>query len=145
MYAYYDPQADIAWLPTRSSKSVVSEEVGWGLIDHDEETDEVVAFEIWAASRRLPRTLLDALPGPRNSRNHPGPTKPLHYDPEIDIASICIEDGRAVSNEYPWGLIDRDEDTNRLMGFVIWKASAVLPAEMIDALRPSHKPRGVPA
>jgi hypothetical protein len=33
----------------------------------------------------------------------------------------------------------------RLMGFAIWKASTVLPAEMIDALRPSNKPRGVAA
>jgi uncharacterized protein YuzE len=65
MYAYYDPDADIAWLPTGKAERVVSEQVEWGLIDHDEDTDEVVALEIWAASKRLPRAVLDALPGPR--------------------------------------------------------------------------------
>jgi uncharacterized protein YuzE len=144
MHAYYDPHADIAWLPTGSSERVVSEEVGWGLIDHDEETDQVVAFEIWAAGKRLPRALIDALPGPSKSRDHSRSTT-LHYDPEVDIASICIEEGPAVSDEYPWGLIDRDPDTDKLMGFVIWKASTVLPAEMIDALRPSNKPHDVAA
>jgi uncharacterized protein YuzE len=64
MYAYYDPNADIAWLPTGDSQSVVSEEVEWGLIDHDSVTDEVVAVEIWRASKCLPRAILDALPGP---------------------------------------------------------------------------------
>jgi uncharacterized protein YuzE len=64
MYAYYDPNADIAWLPTGASESVVSEEVEWGLIDHDSVTDEVVAVEIWGASKRLPRAILDALPRP---------------------------------------------------------------------------------
>ncbi len=64
MYAYYDPEADIAWLPTGNSDRVVSEEVEWGLIDHDATTDAVVAVEIWAASKRLPQAVLDALPRP---------------------------------------------------------------------------------
>ena len=64
----------------------------------------------------------------------------MHYDPDADIASICIAEGRAVSDEYPWGLIDRDPDTDRLMGFVIWKASTVLPAEMLDALGAAGRP-----
>jgi uncharacterized protein YuzE len=64
MYAYYDPEADIAWLPTGNSERVVSEEVEWGLIDHDATTDEIVAVEIWAASERMPRAILDALPRP---------------------------------------------------------------------------------
>jgi uncharacterized protein YuzE len=68
MFAYYDSNADIAWLPTGASESVVSEEVEWGLIDHDSVTDEVVAVEIWAASRRLPQAILDALPGPSGRR-----------------------------------------------------------------------------
>ena len=63
-FAYYDRDADIAWLPTASSQNVVSEEVGWGLIDHDAATDEVVAIEIWNASTRLPASLLDVLPAP---------------------------------------------------------------------------------
>lgn len=65
VYAYYDTDADIAWLPTGHAERVVSEEVEWGLIDHDEITEEVVAVEIWAASKRLPKAILDALPGPR--------------------------------------------------------------------------------
>jgi len=68
MYSYYDPQADIAWLPTGDSERVVSEEVEWGLIDHDEDTDEIVAVEIWAASKRLPQAILDALPRPDKPR-----------------------------------------------------------------------------
>lgn len=64
MYAYYDREADIAWLPTGPSSHVVSEEVEWGLVDHDATTDEIVAIEIWGASRRLPKAILDALPAP---------------------------------------------------------------------------------
>lgn len=142
MHAYYDPQADIAWLPMGSSERVVSEEVSWGLVDHDEDTDEVVAFEFWAASKRLPRALLDALPGPRNSRDH-SQSVTLHYDPEVDIALISLEKGQAATEKYPWGLIDRDPDTGRLMGFELWKASTVLPAEVIDALPRTDKPHDV--
>lgn len=69
MYSYYDPDADIAWLPTGTSERVVSEEVEWGLIDHDATTDDVVGVEIWAASKRLPQAILDALPRPRNPRD----------------------------------------------------------------------------
>jgi hypothetical protein len=32
-YAYYDRDADIAWLPTGDSDDVLSVEVGWGLSD----------------------------------------------------------------------------------------------------------------
>jgi uncharacterized protein YuzE len=64
MFAYYDPEADIAWLPTGKSEHVVSEEVEWGLIDHDAITNEVVAVEIWGASKRVPQAILDALPRP---------------------------------------------------------------------------------
>jgi len=63
-FAYYDRDADIAWLPTGSSADVVSEEVSWGLIDHDATTNEIVAIEIWNASTRLPASLLDTLPTP---------------------------------------------------------------------------------
>lgn len=70
VYAYYDSDADIAWLPTGQSQNVVSEEVEWGLIDHDADTDEVVAVEIWSASKRLPKAILDALPSP--GRDHGG-------------------------------------------------------------------------
>lgn len=71
--------------------------------------------------------------------------KIISYDPEVDIAMICVETGRAISEEYSWGLIDRDRNTGKLMGFEIWKASDVLPTEMITALKTPQKPRGVAA
>ncbi len=66
-FAYYDREADIAWLPTGHSDDVVSEEVDWGLIDHDSGTDEVVAIEVWSASKRLPAELLSTLPAPAST------------------------------------------------------------------------------
>ena len=33
VYAYYDTEADIAWLPTGHAEQVVCEEVEWGLIE----------------------------------------------------------------------------------------------------------------
>lgn len=63
-FAYYDREADIAWLRIGVADTVVSEEVGWGLLDHDSNTDEVVGIEIWAASSRLPAELLAQLPAP---------------------------------------------------------------------------------
>ncbi len=63
-FAYYDRDADIAWLPTGDSDDVVSEEVDWGLIDHDSGSDEVVGVEVWSASKRLPAELLATLPAP---------------------------------------------------------------------------------
>jgi uncharacterized protein YuzE len=69
MYAYYDPEADIAWLPTGESDDVVSERVPGGLRDYDRTTHTLVAIEIWDASTRLPRTLLEALPTPAAPRS----------------------------------------------------------------------------
>jgi uncharacterized protein YuzE len=66
-FAYYDREADIAWLPTGESSNVVSEEVEWGLIDHDSTTDEVVAVEVWSASKRLPPEVLAKLPEPAST------------------------------------------------------------------------------
>lgn len=63
-FAYYDREAEIAWLPTGSSDDVVSEEVGWGLVDHHSAGDEVVAIEVWSASRVLPAELLERLADP---------------------------------------------------------------------------------
>ena len=67
-FAYYDRETDIAWMPTGSSADVVSEEVEWGLIDHDAVSDEVVAIEVWSASKRLPPELLANLPAPASTR-----------------------------------------------------------------------------
>jgi uncharacterized protein YuzE len=66
-FAYYDREADIAWVPTGRSDRVVSEEVEWGLIDHDSGSDAVVAIEIWSASKRLPAELLEKLPSPTDT------------------------------------------------------------------------------
>jgi uncharacterized protein YuzE len=67
----------------------------------------------------------------------------LHYDPEVDIAMLSFEDGRAISQEHPWGLIDRHPDDGHLMGFEIWGASKILPAELIAALPLASKPHDV--
>ena len=64
MYAYYDREADIAWLPTGESDDVVSERVPGGLRDYHRATHTLVAIEVWDASTRLPRTLFEALPAP---------------------------------------------------------------------------------
>lgn len=58
----------------------------------------------------------------------------MHYDPEVDIAMISFEDGRANSEEHNWGLIDRDPGDGHLMGFEIWQASKILPPELVAAL-----------
>ena len=65
MFAYYDPDADIAWLPTAESDDVVSERVPGGLHDYDRTSRQLVAIEIWVASTRLPESVLSALPAPR--------------------------------------------------------------------------------
>jgi uncharacterized protein YuzE len=67
-FAYYDAEADIAWFPTGESEDVVSERVPGGLRDYDRETRTLVAIEVWDASTRLPKTLLDALPAPAAAR-----------------------------------------------------------------------------
>lgn len=66
MRVHYDPEVDIALMVIESGTSV-SEEHEWGLIDRDPEDDHLMGFEVWAASRRLPRELLDALPQPASS------------------------------------------------------------------------------
>ncbi len=64
VFAYYDTDADIAWFPTGESDDVVSERVPGGLREYDRATRKLVAIEVWDASTRLPRTLLEALPAP---------------------------------------------------------------------------------
>ena len=64
----------------------------------------------------------------------------LHYDPEADIALLSFERGRSVSERHQWGLIDRDPVDGHLMGFEIWSASAVLPAELLAALPRAGRP-----
>ncbi len=57
-----------------------------------------------------------------------------HYDPDVDIALIALQRGDAVSQEYEWGLVDRDPDDGHLMGFEIWDARRRPPPELVDAL-----------
>jgi uncharacterized protein YuzE len=66
-FACYDREADIAFFPTGDSRDVVSEEVGWGLIDHNSGTDEVVGIEVWSASKRVAFEILEVLPAPASA------------------------------------------------------------------------------
>ena len=68
MFAYYDPDADIAWFPTGESDDVVSERVPDGLHDYDRTNRQLVAIEVWEASTRLPASTLEALPTPGSGR-----------------------------------------------------------------------------
>jgi uncharacterized protein YuzE len=56
------------------------------------------------------------------------------YDPNVDIALVVLERGTAVTEERPWGLIDRDPADHHLIGFEIWDASHRLPPDLINAL-----------
>jgi uncharacterized protein YuzE len=38
--------------------------MSWGLVDHDKETGEVTALEIWNASKVLPVEMIERLPSP---------------------------------------------------------------------------------
>ena len=71
MFAYYDPDADIVWLPTGESADVVSERVPDGLRDYDRASHQLVGIEVWDASTHLPASILGALPapGPRSQEN----------------------------------------------------------------------------
>jgi uncharacterized protein YuzE len=73
------------------------------------------------------------------------PPYSLSYDSEVDIAMICMERGRAIGEEHPWGLIERNPDTGAVMGFEIWQASKVLPPEMLEAMRTAGEPRNAAA
>jgi len=68
MFAYYDSDADIAWIPTGESDDVVTERVQGGLRDYDRASHKLVAIEVWDASTRLPASILEALPAPSAAR-----------------------------------------------------------------------------
>ena len=63
-FAYWDREADIAWIPTAPAEFVASEKLPWGLVDHDKKTGEVTALEIWNASKALPIEMIERLPSP---------------------------------------------------------------------------------
>jgi uncharacterized protein YuzE len=66
-FAYYDREADIAWIPTADTERVSSEKTSWGIVDHDKKTGEVTALEIWSASKVFPAEMLERLPQPGRS------------------------------------------------------------------------------
>jgi uncharacterized protein YuzE len=60
-----------------------------------------------------------------------------HYDRNADIAWLRLdgwEPDRVRVDEKPWGLIEHDRETGRVIGLEYWKASERLPAELLDAL-----------
>lgn len=110
-FAYYDRDADIAWIPTGPSDDVVSERVTGGLREYDRVTRRLVAIEVWDASTRLPASLLDALPpapepGPRSrtgaldSKGHAvrparrGLPEPLRLDGDPRALSRALDEVR---------------------------------------------------
>jgi uncharacterized protein YuzE len=65
-FAYYDRETDIAWLPTGPLGEITGERTAFGVVARDIETGAVVSIEIWSASERLPKELLEALPEPED-------------------------------------------------------------------------------
>jgi len=60
-----------------------------------------------------------------------------HYDPEVDIAWLVLQgfDGqRAYGEQHPWGLIERDRETDQIVAVEFWGASEQLPKELLAAL-----------
>lgn len=63
---HYDERADIAWLRFEDydPKTVVAEEVEFGLREVDPNDRHLVGLEFWRASKALPPDLLRMLPSP---------------------------------------------------------------------------------
>lgn len=63
---HYDRTADIAWLRFEAydPARVVAEEVEFGLLEKDPDSDAVIGLEYWRASRSLPAAFLAMLPPP---------------------------------------------------------------------------------
>ena len=60
-----------------------------------------------------------------------------HYDRRADIAWLRLEGWapeRVRVEKRPWGLIERDRQSGRVVGLEYWKASERLPAELLEAL-----------
>lgn len=55
MFAYYDPDANIAWLPTGESDDVVSERTHHGLHDFDRASHKLVAMRSGTRAPACPR------------------------------------------------------------------------------------------
>jgi hypothetical protein len=63
-FAFYDRESDIVWLPTGPLGDISGERTDWGVLSRDTGTGAVVAIEIWSASERLAKEVLDAFPEP---------------------------------------------------------------------------------
>jgi uncharacterized protein YuzE len=62
-----------------------------------------------------------------------------HYDPKADIAWLRFEGydpARAVSTEVDFGLREVDSVSGRVVGLEYWRASELLPADLLDRLPP---------
>ena len=60
-----------------------------------------------------------------------------HYDRSADVAWLRLDGWsaeRLVVEEKPWGLVERDHNTGRVLGLEFWRASSRLPSELLDAL-----------
>ncbi len=64
-FAYYDPDADIAWLPTGESHDVVSERVPGGLRDYDRDTRRASRSRCGMPANVCPETSSTRCPPPR--------------------------------------------------------------------------------
>jgi uncharacterized protein YuzE len=68
-----------------------------------------------------------------------------HYDRGADIVWLTLEgfDGKqAYGEDHPWGVIERDRQTEQVVAVEFWRASERLPRELLDAL---PEPRGTGA
>lgn len=60
-----------------------------------------------------------------------------HYAREDDIAFLELAEfdgARAYGEDYDWGLIVRERETDQVIGLEIWRASERLPGELLAAL-----------
>ena len=63
-FAYCDRESDIVWIPTGSLGDISGEWTAWGVLARNTATGAVVSIEISAASEKLPKEILEALPEP---------------------------------------------------------------------------------
>ncbi|MGH2939259.1 MAG: DUF2283 domain-containing protein [Solirubrobacterales bacterium] len=60
-FVRYDPESDILRLPTGPLADMSGERTEWGVVARDTRTGAVILIEIWAASERVPKDILDAV------------------------------------------------------------------------------------
>ncbi len=58
-----------------------------------------------------------------------------YYSPDGDLVVIHVRPSeRTRTEERDWGLLDLDEETGELVAIEIWRASSVMPSEIVEAL-----------